>query len=996
MRNISILFFILIFCSIFLLFHKPHPKNIRIDTEREEHSAEGVFEYMKQEFDLLKNPTTGKIPRDVGEKEAALSSQLMQGALSRTNISAINYSFQGPNNMAGRIRALCFDRSDLTGSTVMTGGVSGGLFKSINGGITWTKINLPGQHHYTITAIAQDPRPGFNNIWYCGGGSEIFGGSPAQYIGLVGHLGEGVFKSTDNGNTWFHLPASNTGQYSVLDQASDNIYSIVIDPTNGHVFVAVSSGIIRSIDEGATWSEVLNDGSVEVNNNFSWQTSEVKVTSSGKLYAAFTSYSPSGSQGLWTSPSGASGSWTKITGNGAAVGFTIENSSRVQLLPIENTDDIFILYSNAYTPNACVASANLFKYSSSTNTFSRMLLPDCNSVTGASRFLAQGGYDLCISYKPGDPNTIFVGGTNLVRSVDAGGTWEDIGGYSGSITFPPFQDTHPDIQSICFAPGNNDVIYCTDDGGVRKGDITSAIVNWVPLNNNLPTYQYYHVAINPTPGINHFIGGTQDNGTSATLNNGSIHFTFGAGDGSSVGIGTGPVPYKTYTGTQNGHVYRKNSSMTYFETETELTPPNTLSNFIADFHLDPDNTDYLYYSGYDRTTQLWSFFRLTNASAAVDGSGWGRFLSSDLYDIRAYATTRGAYNSGSSKLYVGNSLGNIFRIDNPAFTDLSTNPKQIFTSAQFVTCTGLSVNPNNDNELLAVFSNYGIVSIWHTLDAGSDVPTWTIVEGNLDLPSIRTCEITIINGVTNYYVGTSIGLFRTSVLNGNSTVWSQESADLIGNALVVDLAYRPQDNILLIGTHGSGMFKAELNGSSLPIKLSSFTAAEKMNDIRLTWSTSQEYNNKGFDVEYSIDGRSYYSIGYVPAKGSYLLQGANYEYLHRNVNNSFNYYRLKQYDIDGRFTFSKIVKIIKSINEDIKVLSNPIHQTLRFHFAGSVPWGTQLTIYDINGIKVISKMINVNPVTNSLDLSGISSGTYIIKWEIGNGVEKVAKVILAN
>jgi Secretion system C-terminal sorting domain len=107
-------------------------------------------------------------------------------------------------------------------------------------------------------------------------------------------------------------------------------------------------------------------------------------------------------------------------------------------------------------------------------------------------------------------------------------------------------------------------------------------------------------------------------------------------------------------------------------------------------------------------------------------------------------------------------------------------------------------------------------NIWLSTNAKSATPTWTLVEGNLTLPSIRSCAI--VNrkdgtgkNFTEYYVGTSVGLYSTlgikdTLAAGKPITWSREGGTLLNFAVVNSLSYRPQDNLLLVGTHGNGMF----------------------------------------------------------------------------------------------------------------------------------------------------------------------------------------------
>jgi hypothetical protein len=177
------------------------------------------------------------------------------------------------------------------------------------------------------------------------------------------------------------------------------------------------------------------------------------------------------------------------------------------------------------------------------------------------------------------------------------------------------------------------------------------------------------------------------------------------------------------------------------------------------------------------------------------------------------AFSRGTYAT-SHALYIGTTNGRIFRLDDPRNMDAATVPKNITPVGLTGNVQDISVNPNNDDEIMAIVSNYGVVSIWHTTNAKLGTPTWRSIEGNLALPSIRSCMIVVKKDAANqpateYYVGTSIGLYSTTNISGTPT-WQREGASSLNFAVVRCLAYRPVDNVMVTGTHGNGMYFANL------------------------------------------------------------------------------------------------------------------------------------------------------------------------------------------
>lgn len=132
----------------------------------------------------------------------------------------------------------------------------------------------------------------------------------------------------------------------------------------------------------------------------------------------------------------------------------------------------------------------------------------------------------------------------------------------------------------------------------------------------------------------------------------------------------------------------------------------------------------------------------------------------------------------------------------------------------------IAVNPNNDEEILVVVSNYNTTNIYWTNNAKSASPTWKVAEGNLTTPSIRSCMIVVKKNATNasvteYYVGTSIGLYSavnigTGLQNNTQPTWVREGGNVLNYSVISSMDYRPQDNVLLIGTHGNGMYFADI------------------------------------------------------------------------------------------------------------------------------------------------------------------------------------------
>lgn len=964
-------------------------------------ASDDLLKALEEEEKLLRDPRTGKIPADIRELELAEAREVLTNSGVSTRTQATTYGYQGPSNLGGRTRSIVFDVSDGTSNTILAGSVSGGVFRTTNGGTTWTRVN-PVNQNFTVTSIAQDTRVGSRNIWYYAGGEPT--GNSASGSGAP-YAGSGVYKSIDNGNSWTLLPNSNTGNLYSFDNRMDFVLKVAVNPLNGDIYVACVGQILRSQDGGATWTGVQTSTNFASSNQFT----DVIITSTGRIYTAFSGTTNNGSSsvdGVWTSATGDAGSYTRIAGTGAATTPATWNAygayGRVVLgLTPSNENIVYALYYKNVA-SSCTGTATpeaeFFRWDQSASSWTDLsaTLPDepgCSD--GNDPFAVQGGYDIVVAVKPDNANTLVIGGTNIYRSIDGGTTWTRIGGYASTAGYSLYANHHPDIHSLVFKPSDFTKLISGDDGGIQVGDITAGTVVWTPLNNNYQTYQYYHVAIKQEAGVNDFIGGAQDNGTTTGVG-GSTSFTSILGaDGVAVGLGSGAAPYKQYCGFQNGRMFRRNSSLANGFIEAELTPSGVASIFVTYFLLDPDNTQNLYYAG--QVGGINKLLRITNASTATSTS-WQTFAFGTTGYIRAMATTRGAYTA-ASRLYMGTDLGRLYRLTDPVNADIATATAVEITPtgmAGLGTIISIAVNPTNHDEILVLYSNYGITNAWHTTDAGSATPTWTNVEGNLTLPSYRAAMIMKTGASTEYYVGTSVGLYKTSLMNGASTVWTQEAPAQLGNSLVTGLSLRTADNTFAIGTHGSGMWTGIGPSPILPVSLTTFTGSLINNSAQLKWSTASEMNNRGFEIERSYDGVSFTKIAFVGGAGTSVTP-RNYIFGDKEIAQNENYYRLRQVDADGaRATYSATVLLRNrsAVSSLITILQNPFASHLDFQLPKLSRSQLVVRLVDMSGKVVYNKTVNPEQLRVRLNFEGknIASGSYLL--HVTNGVEQyTARVV---
>ncbi len=840
-------------------------------SEKKEQSmrAEMTAARLQYEYDMLKDPVTGKIPANIFQQEMEQAQRIpLSGSSSRFTLNGINtptsnsYLPLGPNNVGGRTRAVAFDvrYNGTTNKVIISGCVSGGIMRSADGGSTWTMVN-PDQQIHNIVSIAQDPRAGFQDTWYVGTGEYLGNSTSADGAFFYGF---GIYKSTNNGLTWTALASTQSGSLLTFDNAFDFVSRIAVNPANGDVYAACRSTIERSQDGGTTWTAVKGDLTSPNGTGYT----DIAINSTGtKIYAAFHLKNPT-DRGVWQSTTGNSGSWTLLGGNAAntPTGWKINTSTstsvtwgriQMQIAP-SNQNIIYVLYENGQSQASptLLPEVDLFKLDVTgggtvwTNLSANMPDMPGKNVDGIDPIAIQGGYDMLIAVKPDDANTVFVGGTCLYRSTSGftnstATKW--IGGYDTLFTTSYYPKSHPDIHFLAFDPTNPNRAICGNDGGIQiTTDITaSPFVTW----SNLPNYQTlqtYYVALTPEVGQHYLLCGNQDNGTYfrdyKPYFSGSTpgdYLQFGGGDGVSVDI-SNIVSQKQYFyfGSYLGSIFRGTLTIGTSYNAASIRPRITdltvnpsyggtsFGDFVTNFKLSNANTEIMFYTCYQKLFKA-------SAASTVDSTGWTRLTgventvnpsgsSSTSISIRAMDFSWGTYTT-SHAMYFGTNNSKVYRIDNYASADAATIPKDITPPGMLGSVADIAVNPNDDNEIMVVLSNYSTTSIWWTYNAKSTTPSWSNAEGNLTTPSIRSCVIAVRkdasnNPITEYYVGTSVGLYETQGIGkvlgaGGTIVWSREGAATLNYTVVTSMDYRPEDNTLLIGTHGNGVYEA-INGSA--------------------------------------------------------------------------------------------------------------------------------------------------------------------------------------
>ncbi|MFH1049487.1 MAG: T9SS type A sorting domain-containing protein [bacterium] len=791
--------------------------------------------YFRAELEYLKtrDPQTGKIPFNIRERELEfvrtipsrkdyeLLNQIQNdGKHYIPYLQAQDWLSRGPINIAGRIKDIAFDVANE--KIILAASASGGLWRSENGGDNWRKISSPNAEQ-SIYCIEQDRRPGKTNTWYYGTG-ELLSTTNRKFttVARTVGMGNGIYKSTDNGLSWDILPSTRVFDMANLSEVFQAVWDIEIDNSIDEqdvVYAACHGGVMKSSDGGISWNLAIGD---LTNKCFS---TDIEINSDNSmLYSALSSMTSSGTKalktGIYRSKNG--DNWIDITPKGFP-----EETRVVKIESAPSNPNVVYVFTEAPVD----ISDPFFAFAASFHTFwkytynpltdkgtwenrtDNLPFQDMNNINRALQegFNSLGGYCFTLNIKPDNENAVFLGGTNLFSSTN--GFLDTlatvlIGGYGTYL--------HPDQHSIEFLPSNPNVLYNGSDGGVTvTGNCVANNVTWTEKNNGLVSSQYYSVALDQTTGYNELlIGGLQDQGTAmkSNLSFNEWRQIFG-GDGLSCFIGNNRsflivtiYENQIYGGTfVNENQVNINYNSSLVSNEIADLP----CNFFTIFDVEPNNNDELYLAVKD------VIYRKTNLQNSINkpsqrNSNWSRLLNSTL-SSQVSITSLKLSTTPANRLYFGSDAGKVYRIDeansgNPEKLEITGNN---FPVNGYVSC--ISIDPEDADKLFVVFSNYNVQSIFYSTNGGA---SWNQQGGNLEEnpdgggagPSIRWIEILHREDGTIYFAGTTTGLYSTKNLAGVNTVWVKESPELIGNIKVDMITARQSDGFVAIATQGNGIY----------------------------------------------------------------------------------------------------------------------------------------------------------------------------------------------
>jgi len=287
------------------------------------------------------------------------------------------------------------------------------------------------------------------------------------------------------------------------------------------------------------------------------------------------------------------------------------------------------------------------------------------------------------------------------------------------------------------------------------------------------------------------------------------------GDGSFSGIATGREYY--IMSTQLGKIRKlkldDKGNVIDFTRIDPIGGKNYL--FINPLLLDPSNNKLYLAEGLKlwRNDSLASLPWLNNYDSI--STGWVRFSDTVKYPNRSISALAITRQKPANRLYVGTSKSLLYKVENAHQGDPVLERITSLSNAGNISC--IAVDPRDGNKVLVVFSNYKVYSLFYSKDGGS---SWEKVAGNLEEkddgsgngPSLRWASIMPLkNGKTIYFVAASTGLYATDSLMGIATRWVNIGHNMIGNVVVDMVKTRSEDGLVVVATHGNGIFTTHIS-----------------------------------------------------------------------------------------------------------------------------------------------------------------------------------------
>lgn len=795
---------------------------------------------------LRQNQVSGQVDAlDVQQaREAVYATSRTKEALGL----GLEWSSIGPDNYAGRVRAIIVDKNNP--STLYAGSAGGGVWKSTTGGSSWVPMTVDGTSAsaITVSCMAQAPNghifAGTGESWYDNGGS----------FGPGGFIGSGLYKSNDGID------------FSVIvgTESWQHINEVVVDQNSGRIYVATDAGLMFSDDE-QNWTLAKDDSGNELDGD----AEDVCVGSNGIVVASVDHKA-------------------YISESGATDGFVNHSTGATGKLPATNVTrmEFDIAPSNPdyiYAMAADVAGhlQGVYRSTDKGQTWS-LIGPGASSSFGVFSYQTAAGLryigriNNTIKVLPNMPDVVLVAGANIWQgnkvAADGFFAWTQVTSYA----FDPLSPlgvlyVHQGQNDIAFLPNSSTEFYVANDGGISKA---TSNVGFQVKNKNLKTTQFFSVSYDPHGNV---MAGSKDNGTlviDGSGNSPEAAYQLYGGDGAQSAISM--INPKAHFVTQPNAFIRR--TVDGGDSWRPVLDRTLSGAYITPFKLWESFYDYTSLDSvkYEADTNYaagdkiilrshnnhYPFsYELPFAIAKGDtlhiqdpvvakmffGAVGEILMTKDILDFNndpiwgkiadVDGTTQAMAVSGDGDvLFAGTQEGTLYRVSNINTYTTDSTPNNIVLDTLFEwpgrVITSISVHPTNANYVLVTLGNYGNAAYVYGTDEGLQPnPSFDSFQGNLPAMPVYSSLIEL-NSNDRLMVGTEMGVWSSNAAGPNPT-WvhetnglpdvaifdlKQQTLNQLGFSIPIvsgfDTTYEVFPEITNYGviyaaSHGRGLFKCE-------------------------------------------------------------------------------------------------------------------------------------------------------------------------------------------
>ncbi len=883
----------------------------------------------------------------------------------------IMFTEEGPDNIGGRTRAIQVDRTNV--NRVWAGGVSGGLFVSLNKGNVWNRVDEyfnAGANPY-ISSMTQTP----DGVLYVATGSN-----------QEAWNGNGVWYSTDFGATWDNIPNTT------------NCTQIVSSDADNYVFMASSGGLKKWKLGDATMTSVpVTAGSCTA----------LEMSKDGQViicaFGANTTFVSTDGGANFSNKSGTAAN-NLVPANAPRIEFAVS--------AVKNSSNHYSLY--AVRTNSNLLSMHVSHDDGATWT---QFVGASGPPSEFDIYRDQGGYNSIVSVVPNDPEQILIGGIDIwrwkqtVNNPPSGG-FQKISLWSVAPNSSIY--VHADNHEMKWDSNNR--FYAGNDGGVS---ITTDYGNtWFVANRGYNVTQFYGIAFDRDGAV---MGGTQDNGTLYNNHTLSTYKEFrevGGGDGFECEISffNPAVMFSTIYYNTISRSGDKGVTWTSFEPLLPGTydPPGTDGSpnhpfhtevFLAEY-FDPNSEDSVNYIA----TKNYNAGDLIRIPSLSSGDSINYFTATDLHfdDTLLYnpaltvnginfgqnAATGELVNMGSDTV-IFNVAWDTLKVADPFqswfLVYVNANGGELWgtrnalrlavTNAQWVcVARGIGSNSSVDVEFSSDLEHCYVVAgngVWRINGLGSVYTSdpnfmskvaFVGTGAQATTPSFTTA--TKIS--TSNYEGIAVnpsdkndivlfaGFNGTNRRSLNATA-ATPTFTALGSIIpgsqpgcfdgIID---RDDANIIVVGT-SEGVFVTENGGASWENASSGFEGTPVF-EVRQSWRTFEEGNNRPGEIYIGTFGRGIWKTE------AYLGLGNN-----GNINNT-------------------------SLEAKLITYPNPSNANTTLSFELNKSGSVEISVYSITG-RLVKQIKKVNMASGenevSIDSEDLPKGTYIIKLISGKQNQSV-------